>query len=104
MPEMPAIASGILSLADTIPGYSRAQLLADLEPLITPQKFYSVEELAVRYGVTTNTIRNWEGAEMLKPDLQVGKNCVRYSASNLAEFELKYRERKGSKAGTPDKC
>jgi hypothetical protein len=89
--KMRSETTAILNLADSIPGYSHDQLLFDLEPLISAKKFYSAEELAVRYGVTEQTIRNWAKDHKLVPDLAVGKGCVRYSAAVLAEFEKNYR-------------
>lgn len=88
---MHAMTNIILNMAESIPDFGRDKLLADLEPLITAQKFFSAEELAVRYGVTEQTIRNWAKDKKLVPDLTVGKGCVRYSAAVLAEFENKYR-------------
>ena len=81
-------------MADAIPGYSRNQLLADLEPLINQQHFYSTKELTERYGVTVQTLKNWEKDGKLVPDLRVGDGCVRYSATLLAEFENKNRGNK----------
>lgn len=83
--------TAILNMADAIPGYSRNQLLADLEPLINQQRFYSTKELTERYGVTVQTLKNWEKDGKLVPDLRVGDGCVRYSATLLAEFENKNR-------------
>lgn len=83
--------TAILNMADAIPGYSRNQLLADLEPLINQQRFYSTKELTERYGVTVQTLKNWEKDGKLVPDLRVGDGCVRYSATLLAEFEDKNR-------------
>jgi uncharacterized protein YjcR len=78
-------------MADAIPGYSRNQLLADLEPLVKAGKFYSCEELTERYGVTIQTLKNWAKDKKLVPDLKVGAGCVRYSAALLAEVEKKHR-------------
>jgi hypothetical protein len=77
-------------MADAIPGYSRDQLLADLEPLIASKKFYTTQELAERYEVTIQTIKNWTKDKKLVPTLKVGDGCVRYSAADLAEFEKKF--------------
>lgn len=81
---------GFLVMADSITGFSREQLLADLEPLIMQKKYYSCDELSARYGVTIQTLKNWENAGELVPDLRVGKGCVRYSAAVIAEFERKH--------------
>lgn len=80
----------ILSLADALPGYGRDRMLEDLEPLIRAKKFFTVQEVAERYGVTVQTVKNW-AKEKLVPSLRVGEGCVRYSAADLAEFENKYR-------------
>jgi transcriptional regulator with XRE-family HTH domain len=80
----------ILNLIDAMPNFSRAEFLADISNLVQPIKFWSAEELAERYGVTEQTIRNWERDKKLVPSLVVGAKCVRYSASDLAEFENKY--------------
>jgi hypothetical protein len=80
----------ILELADTMSGYDRDALLQDLEELISKKKYYTTEELSVRYGVTIQTLKNWEKDQILIPDLRVGKGCVRYSAAAVAEFERKH--------------
>lgn len=77
----------LLNMADAIPGYGREALLQDVELLIAQKKYFTIDELATRYGVTTQTLRNWEKDEILIPDLRVGKGCVRYSAAAVAEFE-----------------
>jgi hypothetical protein len=82
--------TALLIMADSIPGYSRDQLLADLEPLIASKKFYTTQELAERYEVTIQTIKNWTKDKKLVPTLKVGDGCVRYSAADLAEFEKKF--------------
>lgn len=76
----------ILAMADSIDNYGRETLLKDIEPLMS-KKYYTSEELTIRYGVTGQTLRNWESSGMLVPDLRVGKGCVRYSAAVIAEFE-----------------
>ena len=81
---------GFLVMADSITGFSREQLLADLEPLIMQKKYFSTEELSARYGVTIQTLKNWENDGKLVPDLRVGKGCVRYSAAAVADFERKH--------------
>ena len=80
----------ILNMADAMENYGREQLLADLEKLVLDKKFYTCEELAARYGVTIQTLKNWETAGILQPDLRVGKGCVRYSSGAIAEFENNY--------------
>lgn len=82
--------TALLIMADSIPGYGRDQLLADLEPLIASKKFYTTQELAERYEVTIQTIKNWAKDKKLVPTLKVGDGCVRYSAADLAEFEKKF--------------
>lgn len=77
----------LLNLADAIPGYSRDALLKDVEILIAEKKFFTSDELMSRYGVTFQTLKNWEKDGKLVPDLRVGKGCVRYSAAVIAEFE-----------------
>lgn len=76
----------ILAMADTMENYGREALLKDVEPLMA-KKYYTSEELTIRYGVTGQTLRNWEASGTLVPDLRVGKGCVRYSAAVIAEFE-----------------
>lgn len=85
--------TALLVMADSIPGYSREMLLADIEPLIAAKKFYTVKELAERYEVTVQTIKNWASDKKLVPTLKVGDGCVRYSAADLAEFEKNFREK-----------
>lgn len=80
----------ILSIVDAMSGYDRDALLQDLEELISKKKYYTTEELSVRYGVTIQTLKNWEKDQILIPDLRVGKGCVRYSAAAVAEFERKH--------------
>lgn len=81
----------ILSLADTLPGYGRDRMLEELEPLIRAKKYFTVQEIAERYCVTQQTVKNWAKGKTLVPSLRVGEGCVRYSAADLAEFEKKYR-------------
>ena len=71
-------------------GYDRDALMQDLEELISKKKYYTCDELAVRYGVTIQTLKNWENDGRLVPDLRVGKGCVRYSAAVISEFERKH--------------
>jgi hypothetical protein len=78
---------GLLNMADSIPNYGREALLADVEMLITQKKYFATDELSIRYGVTIQTLKNWEKGQILVPDLRVGKGCVRYSAAVIAEFE-----------------
>lgn len=80
----------ILALADAWDGFGREALLKDVELLIAQKKYYTCDELAVRYGVTIQTLKNWEADGKLVPDLRVGKGCVRYSAAAIAEFEKKH--------------
>ena len=80
----------ILNMVDAWPGLGREAFLADLEPLIMQKKYFSTEELSARYGVTIQTLKNWENAGELVPDLRVGKGCVRYSAAVVADFEKKH--------------
>lgn len=77
----------LLNMADAIPDYGREALLQDVELLIAQKKFFTTEELSARYGVTIQTLKNWEADKKLSPDLRVGKGCVRYSAAAVAEFE-----------------
>jgi hypothetical protein len=84
----------LLNMADAIPNYSRDIFLDEIETLVARRKFYTCEELTHRYGVTVQTLKNWEKDEMLIPDLRVGKNCVRYSAACIAAFELKHPGKK----------
>lgn len=83
--------TAFLLMADSITGYGREQLLSDLEPLFRAGKFYTVDELSERYGVSKQTIRNWASDKKLVPDLRVGDGCVRYSAKVVAEFEINFR-------------
>lgn len=83
--------AAFLIMADSIPGYSREILLAEVEPLIAAKKFYTVKELAERYEVTIQTIKNWASDKKLIPTLKVGDGCIRYSAADLAEFEKTFR-------------
>jgi hypothetical protein len=77
----------LLNMADAIPGYGREAFLQDVELLIMQKKFFTCEELSSRYGVSIQTIKNWEASGQLLPDLRIGKGCVRYSAAVVAEFE-----------------
>lgn len=86
----------ILELINTMSGYNSDALLQDLEELISKKKYYTTEELSVRYGVTIQTLKNWEADGKLVPDLRVGKGCVRYSAAAVAEFERKHPGNKGA--------
>ena len=88
--EMRAETALFLQLADTIENYGRETLLKDVELLIAQKKYYTCDELAVRYGVTIQTLKNWENDGRLVPDLRVGKGCVRYSAAVISEFERKH--------------
>jgi hypothetical protein len=80
----------LLNMADAITDYSRDLFLKDVEYLIAAKKFYTGEELTIRYGVTLQTLKNWEKAGKLVPDLRVGNGCVRYSAATIADFENKH--------------
>lgn len=84
----------LLNMADAIPGYGREALLQDVELLIAQKKYFTTEELSARYGVTIQTLKNWEGDKKLVPDLRVGKGCVRYSAAAVAEFEKNHPGKK----------
>lgn len=77
----------ILALVDAMPNFSRADFLHDLEPLVNAGRFYTAEELAERYAVSEQTIRNWARDKKLEPTIKVGQGCLRYSAAELAEFE-----------------
>ena len=76
----------ILNVLDAL-GISRKDFFEDLRPLIVEEKFYTAEDLAVRYAVSEQTIRNWAREKKLVPSIKVGVGCLRYSASDLAEFE-----------------
>lgn len=84
--------TAILSMIDGMgyQGFNRETFLQDLEELISKKKYYTTEELSIRYGVTIQTLKNWEADGKLVPDLRVGKGCVRYSAAVVAEFERKH--------------
>jgi hypothetical protein len=89
----------ILAMADAMENYGRDALLKDLERLIALKRYYSCEDLSVRYGVTIQTLKNWEKDEKLVPDLRVGAGCVRYSAAVVAEFEKKHPGGKVERSG-----
>lgn len=80
----------LLAMADAMKDYSRDQFLQDCEPLIAAKRYYTCEELAARYGVTIQTLKNWEKELRLVPDLRVGDRCVRYSAYEVDNFEKKH--------------
>jgi hypothetical protein len=80
----------LLSIVDAMSDYDRDALLQDLEELLARKKYYTTEELSVRYSVTIQTLKNWEKDRKLVPDLRVGAGCVRYSAAVVAEFERKH--------------
>jgi hypothetical protein len=79
----------ILNLLDTF-GMQRKDFFADLAPLLVEEKFYTAEDVAARYSVTEQTVRNWAKDKKLVPTIKVGGGCLRYSASDLAEFEKKH--------------
>jgi DeoR/GlpR family transcriptional regulator of sugar metabolism len=78
----------ILNLLDAMG--CRTAFLRDIEPLVSGNKFYTAEELAERYAVSEQTIRNWAKEKKLIPTIKVGIGCLRYSSSDLAEFEKKH--------------
>lgn len=96
---MRAETSAVLLFVEALPNYCREYLLQDLEPLVSSTRYYTAEDVANRYSVTGQTIRNWEKEKILVPDLRVGKGCVRYSAAVLAEFEKKHPGKKEIVAG-----
>lgn len=77
----------ILNLCDTLPNFSREDLLDDLQYLLPKKVFYSAQELSERYGVSIQTLKNWESKKALVPDLHASDGCVRYSAAVIAAFE-----------------
>ena len=95
---MRAETEALLNMADAITGYSREVLLQDVEKLIMRKKFWTCEELAERYVVSIQTLKNWEKEGKLVPDLRVTGGCVRYSAFVIAEFE-KNHPGKGERSG-----
>jgi hypothetical protein len=78
----------ILNLVDAMG--CRSAFLRDIEPLISEVKFYTAEDVAARYSVTEQTVRNWAREKKLVPTIKVGGGCLRYSSSDLAEFEKKH--------------
>ena len=76
----------ILNLVDSLP-MGRKGFFQDLAPLLVEEKFYTAEAVAERYSVTEQTVRNWARDKKLVPTIKVGGGCLRYSASDLAEFE-----------------
>jgi DNA-binding XRE family transcriptional regulator len=87
--KMNAETLAILNFVDAMG--CRSAFLRDIEPLVNENKFYSAEELAERYGVSEQTIRNWARDGKLEPDLKVGAGCLRYSSAVIADFEAKHR-------------
>ena len=83
----------ILNMADAIPGYGKEELLKDLQFILPEKQYYSCEELAKRYGITIQTLKNWAKDKLLVPDFKVGSGCVRYSAAIVAAFEKQNPEK-----------
>ena len=77
----------ILGMIDALPNFSRAEFFADIEHLVTPSKFYTQKEVAERYGVTVQTLINWEKQGRLSPDMRAGAGFIRYSETCLNNFE-----------------
>lgn len=77
----------ILGMIDALPNFSRSEFFADIEHLVKPAKFYTQKEVAERYGVTVQTLINWEKQGRLSPDMRAGAGFIRYSESCLNKFE-----------------
>jgi DNA-binding XRE family transcriptional regulator len=89
----------LLNMADSIIGYGRDVFIADIKSLYPAKDFFTADELAERYGVSRQTIQNWEADGRLVPDLRIGKGCVRYSAAVVAAFEKKSAGQRKQRAG-----
>ena len=58
-------------------------------------KFYTIKDVAQRYCVHENTIRNWQKRKLLKASINIpgARSIVRFSEQDLFDFEKKCRER-----------
>jgi len=50
------------------------------------EKYYTYEELAKRWKVSVNTLRQWVMAGILKPSMRLGR-LVRFSEAYILEIE-----------------
>jgi excisionase family DNA binding protein len=81
----------LLKLADTMSGYSSNALIADLAPMVLENRFYTTAQVAERYGVSKQTVRNWIDSGEMRVSLSMGDGgAVRISSADLAEFETNH--------------
>lgn len=74
---------------------SMEQLKQMLDALNTPKvQFYSIDEVARRYNVHANTVRNWTAKGWLDCALKVGDGTLRYAESDLLDFEKRFIAKK----------
>jgi excisionase family DNA binding protein len=80
-----------LEMADFIPGYGSSGLIADLTPMVLENRFYTTAQVAERYGVSKQTVRNWIDSGEMRVSLSMGDGgAVRISSADLAEFETNH--------------
>ena len=60
----------------------------DLTPFTTP--YLTVEQVAERYGVSTDSIWRWKRNGRFPAPVRVGPNCTRWRLADILEHENKF--------------
>ena len=88
----------LLDIADMLFPRGRDEFLDDVMPVLKDRHFYTTEELAERYRVTPNTIKNWRAQGKLVPSLKIPGGSVRYSPADLHNFECETGRKEAEQA------
>lgn len=77
----------IFQIADSLPGYGRDALIMDIKPFVREKMYFTQKEIAARYKVTLDCVKQWCRAKKLQGTLKVPGGTVRYTLADLERFE-----------------
>lgn len=77
----------IFQIADSLPGYGRDALIMDVKPFVREKLYFSQKEIAARYKVTLDCVKQWCKAKKLQHSLKIPGGTIRYTLADLDRFE-----------------
>jgi len=77
----------IFQIADSLPGYGRDALIMDIKPFVREKVYFTQKEIAARYKVTLDCVKQWCRGKKLCGSLKVPGGTVRYTLADLDRFE-----------------
>lgn len=77
----------IFQIADTMPGYGKEMLLSEVKPFVREKIYFKQQEIADRFKVTLDCVKQWCKAKKLQHSLKVPGGTIRYTLADVEQFE-----------------